>query len=67
MPYTDTGTVVSATTASSGEIVNIITATPIEQEHRGQHLAQRLLQALGQVVEVVGDAAQQVAAACWSM
>ena len=29
MPHTDTGTVVSATTASSGEIVNIITAVPM--------------------------------------
>ena len=29
MPKTDTGTVVSATSASSGEIVNIITATPM--------------------------------------
>ena len=28
IPYTDTGTMVRATTASSGEIVNIITATP---------------------------------------
>ncbi len=29
MPHTDTGTVVKATTASSGEIVNIITAVPM--------------------------------------
>ena len=62
MPQTDTGTVVSATTASSGEIVNIMTAIPIEQQHRREHLAQRLLEALGDVVDVVGDPAQQVAA-----
>ncbi len=29
IPHTETGTVVSATTASSGEIVNIITAVPM--------------------------------------
>ena len=28
IPHTDTGTVVSATTASNGEIVNIMIATP---------------------------------------
>ena len=61
-PNTETGTVVSATTASSGEIVNIMIATPIEQQHRREHLAQRLLQALRDVVDVVGDPAQQVAA-----
>ena len=33
-----------------------------EQQHRREHLAQRLLQALRDVVDVVGDAAQQVAA-----
>ena len=33
-----------------------------EQQHRREHLAQRLLQALGDVVDVVGDPAQQVAA-----
>ena len=33
-----------------------------EQQDRGEHLADRLLQALREVVEVVGDAAQQVAA-----
>ena len=61
-PQTDSGTVVSATSASSGEIVNIIIATPMSSEHRREHLAQRLLQALGEVVDVVGDPAQQVAA-----
>ena len=33
-----------------------------EQQHRREHLAQRLLQALRDVVDVVGDPAQQVAA-----
>ena len=33
-----------------------------EQQDRREHLAQRLLQALGDVVDVVGDPAQQVAA-----
>ena len=32
-----------------------------QQQDRGQHLAERLLQALGEVVEVVGDAAEEVA------
>ena len=58
----DTGTVVSATSASSGEIVNIMIAHADEQQHRREHLAQRLLQALRDVVDVVGDPAQQVAA-----
>ena len=52
----------SATTASSGEIVNIMIGDADEQQHRREHLAQRLLQALGDVVDVVGDPAQQVAA-----
>ena len=62
MPNTETGTVVSATTASSGEIVNIIDRDADEQQHRGEHLAQRLLQALRDVVDVVGDPAEQIAA-----
>ena len=49
--------------ASSGEIVNIIPIDADEQQHRREHLAQRLLEALGHVVEVVGDPAEQVAAA----
>ena len=62
IPHTETGTVVSATTASNGEIVNIITAVADEQQHRREHLAQRLLQALRDVVDVVRDPAQQIAA-----
>ena len=58
----DAGIVTSATSASSGEMMNIITSTPIEREHRGEQLAERLLQALGDVVDVVGDPAEQVAA-----
>ena len=61
-PQTTAGTVVSATSASSGEIVNIITGDADQQQHRREHLAQRLLQALGHVVDVVGDPAEQVAA-----
>ena len=53
---------VSATIASSGEIDEHHHGHADEQQHRRQHLAQRLLQALGQVVEVVGDPAEQVAA-----
>ena len=52
----------SATTASSGEIVNIMISTPTMQEQRREHLAHRLLQALRDVVDVVRDPAEQVAA-----
>ena len=53
--------VTTATSASSGEMMNIITTVPISMNVVGEHLAERLLQALGQVVDVVGDPAEQVA------
>ena len=58
----DSGTVTTATSASSGEITNIITSTPTMVSADGEQLAERLLQALGDVVDVVGDTAEQVAA-----
>ena len=48
--------------ASSGEIEIIMMTHADDREQRREQLAQRLLQALGDVVDVVGDAAEQVAA-----
>ena len=58
----DSGTVTSAISASSGEITNIITSTPITVSSEVEQLAQRLLQGLRDVVDVVGDPAEQLAA-----
>ena len=58
----DVGTVTIATIASSGDTANIITVTPTTMSSDGQDLAGALLQTLGEVVDVVGDAAEQVAA-----
>ena len=57
----ETGMVTRATTASSGEMTSIITTVADQHEDVGQHLADGLLEALGQVVDVVGDPAQQIA------
>ena len=56
------GTETSAISASSGEIQNIIASTRDDREQRGQQLAHRLLQGLADVVDVVGDPAEQLAA-----
>ena len=56
------GTVTSAISASSGEITNIITSTPTTVSSDDDQLAQRLLQALRDVVDVVRDPAEQLAA-----
>ena len=58
----DSGIVTSATSASSGEMIEHHHQHADERQHRREQLAQRLLQALGDVVDVVGDAAEQVAA-----
>jgi hypothetical protein len=54
--------VISATTASNGEITNIITTTPTIVSVDVRIWLSGLLQALREVVDVVGDPAQQVAA-----
>ena len=56
------GMVTIATRASSGEIVIIMISDADDREAGGEQLAQRLLQALGEVVDVVRHAAQHVAA-----
>ena len=56
------GTVTSATSASSGEIENIIDHHADHGQQRGEQLAHRLLQGLADVVDVVGDPAEQLAA-----
>ena len=58
----DSGIVTSATSASSGEIRIIMMSTPMSVSTDVSIWLQRLLEALGDVVDVVGDAAQQVAA-----
>ena len=58
----ETGTVVIATSASAGSMREHHRGDADQQEHRGEHLGEGLLEALGDVVEVVGDAAEQVAA-----
>ena len=58
----DSGIVTRATSASSGEIVIIMISDADDRQRRREQLAQRLLQALREVVDVVGDPAQQVAA-----
>ena len=57
-----TGMVTSAISASSGEITNITVDHADDREQRRDELAQRLLQALRDVVDVVGDPAEQLAA-----
>ena len=52
----------SEITASSGLIQNIMTSTPMTVKNGGDELGQALLERLGDVVDVVGDAAQDVAA-----
>ena len=59
---TETGIVTSATSDSSGEIVIIMIRTPTSVSDRREQLAQRLLQALREVVDVVRDPAEHVAA-----
>ena len=62
MVSNEIGTDTMATSASTGEI-QIITDQHADQRQRlGDELVQRLLQALGDVVDVVGDPAEQVAA-----
>ena len=56
------GCVTSATSASSHEIQIIMATVPTSISDLREHLRQRLLEALGDVVDVVRDAAQQVAA-----
>ena len=56
------GTVTSATSASVGEIENIIASTPTTVSSEIEQLAHRLLQGLADVVDVVGDPAEQLAA-----
>ena len=52
----------SAIRASSGEIQNIMPEHADDGQQRGDELAQRLLQRLGDVVDVVGDPAEHLAA-----
>ena len=57
----ESGMVTTVINASNGEIVIIMISTPNDRERRREQHAERLLQALGDVVDVVGDPAQQVA------
>ncbi len=50
------------TRARSGLIVSIMTRTPMTVRRDGDELGQALLERLADVVDVVGDAAQDVAA-----
>ena len=43
-------------------MISITTSTPDHGEHGREHLAEALLHALGDVVDVVGDPAEEVAA-----
>ena len=56
------GTVTRATSASCHEIENISTTHEHHRQQRGEQLAHRLLQGLADVVDVVGDPAEQLAA-----
>ena len=56
------GTVTSVMIASSGEIEIIITTTPMMVSVEVSIMLKRLLEALGDVVDVVGDPAEQIAA-----
>ena len=58
---TDRGTVTKATSANRGETVSIITVTPTRVNTAVRHLVDGLLEALGEVVDVVGHPAEQVA------
>ena len=58
----DSGTVSSDTSARIGEIQNIIPSTPSTVMMRGDRLGHGLLHRRGDVVDVVGDPAQQVPA-----
>ena len=59
---TDSGTATSAISASSGEMTNIITSTPTTVSSEVSSWLERLLQRLRDVVDVVGDPAEQLAA-----
>ena len=58
----DIGTVRARRAPAAARSMNIMISDADQREHRREHLAQRLLQALRDVVDVVGDPAQQVAA-----
>ena len=58
----DSGTVTSAISASSGEIAEHHRQHADHRQQRGEQLAHRLLQGLRDVVDVVGDPAEQLAA-----
>ena len=58
---TESGTVTSAISASSGEIQNMHGQHADDGEQRDHDLAHRLLQRLRQVVDVVGDPAEHLA------
>ena len=58
---TDTGTVTSAITASSGEITHHHGQHADDGQQRRDDLAERLLHGLGDVVDVVGDPAEHLA------
>ena len=62
MVSSDSGMVTNAITASRGEMISIRMTTPITRQDGGQHLAEGLLEALGDVVDVVGDPAEEIAA-----
>ena len=58
----ENGITTSDTQASSGEIDSIMIDDADDREDRLEHVAERLLEALRHVVDVVGDPAQQIAA-----
>ena len=58
----DSGTVSSEISASSGLIQTIIASTPMHGQDAGDRLGQGLLHGGGDVVDVVGHPAEQVAA-----
>ncbi len=58
----DSGTVSSEMTASNGLIQNMIAITPMIVQTAVISWVMRLLERVGDVVDVVGDAAQRVAA-----
>ena len=60
--HTEVGTVTSAIDASSGEIVNIITVTPTSVSSDVTIWLVVCCRLCGEVVDVVGDPAEQVAA-----
>ena len=58
----DNGTVTTVSSVSSGEIVSIITSTASTVSTEVEQLADRHRQRRANVVDVVGDAAQHLAA-----